>query len=139
MDQGLRVVFLWRCTKVWGKPQYVTEYSTGCDLGPSTWSSDYQRLLLISCCRKSNNVIWTRELCKWVIFLVSSQFHYTCLLNHIHNPYVPQDLQIYHKLIRNRGKHRKQESKTRKNKMKNIKSPMKQTSHVYNCLLEKWL
>lgn len=130
-------MLLWWSTKVRGKPQYVTEYSSSRDFGPRARSSDYQRLVFVSCRRKSNNVIRSGELCKWMIFLVSLQLHQTFLINHIYNPDVSQDLEIYHKLIRNRGIILK--SRIREKYNENKESYEAIISYITNVAIANWL
>ena len=87
-----KLIQLWWGTKVGGKAQYVAEYTAGGYLGASTRPPDYKRLVLVPCSCESNDVIRAGKLGKGVVVLVSSQLHEPLFVNHIHHPYVSQDL-----------------------------------------------
>lgn len=87
-----KLIQLWWGTKVGGKAQYVAENTAGGYLGASTRPPDYKRLVLVPCSCESNDVIRPGKLGKGVVVLVSSQLHEPLFVNHIHHPYVSQDL-----------------------------------------------
>lgn len=85
---------LWRGTQVRCQPQNVAEDASSRNLRARARPPHDQRLLLVPRRGEGDDVVGATELCERVVPLVPPQLDLSLFVHRVHNPNIPQDLQV---------------------------------------------